>query len=133
MVEDRRKFIARDHSPGHSHEDIENVKLERCHLDWSPSHENFPAVWLQLDIANLDRRIYRNWPLSSSPQHGSDSGEQFMRSQRLRNIVVGACVQTSYAIAFVVACRQHDYGHRAPLSQPLQNMKSIQDREHDVE
>ena len=133
MVEDCRKFVARNHSPGHSHQHIENVKFKRRHLDRSPSHENFAALWLQLDIADFDRRIYRNWLLSSSPQHGPYSGEQFMGPQRLRNIIVGACVQASYAIEFIVARRQHDHRYRTPLSQPLQNMKSIQDWEHDVE
>ena len=59
--------------------------------------------------------------------------QEFVRSQGLRNIVIRARVKAGYPVGLIVAGRQHNHRYHGSLAQPLQNMKSIQNRQHHVQ
>ena len=56
-----------------------------------------------------------------------------MRPQGLGNVIIRARVQAGYPVGLIVAGRQHNHRYHGPLAEPLQNMKSIQNRKHHVQ
>ena len=70
----------------------------------------------------------------TSAQRSAHAREEFGQAKRLADIVLGAELKAGNFVHFASLCRQHDDGHRAPLTaQIMQNLKAVALREHDIE
>jgi hypothetical protein len=68
-----------------------------------------------------------------APQDGSNARRQFARIERLRKIIVGSQLQADDAIDVFAARGQHQNRNAAGGAHALQNLESIQARQHNVQ
>src|SRR5205823_580190 len=89
---------------------------------------------IDLNIADLHRRL-RQWPLKTS-QHRLYPSDQLARTERLRNVIVRAQLQTQYAVGLsALGGEKHDRSRRKRgyVTNLPAELKSIFSRHHDIQ
>ena len=84
MIEDGGEFITRHDSSGHSHQDIQDVKFERRHLDkYVPAH--LTGLRPQFNAADLDGRFLA-------------MGRSTVRRKTARTLASNSCGRKGFAM-----------------------------------
>ncbi len=90
---------------------------------------------IQMHSANRECRVAAlGFP--RSPQNGLDAQDHFSWAERLRNVVVGAELQTDDAIDLFAFGRKHDHGQgscRALAAEIAQDVEAVDSGQHQVE
>ena len=68
-----------------------------------------------------------------TPQHGAHARDQLARIERLRQVVVGAQLETDDAIDVGAVRGEHDHRHRQAVAQPAQHLEAAERGQHHVE
>ena len=71
--------------------------------------------------------------LRSASEECADTAPELVDRERLRDVVVGAELETAHLVVLVAERRQHDDRHRAVRANALEHVHSVQLRQHDVE
>ena len=72
-------------------------------------------------------------PLTRAPEHGSNAHEQLARTERFREVVVGADLEAHDAIDLVAERGQHDDGHIRCRAQLAANFEPALARQHEIQ
>lgn len=72
-------------------------------------------------------------PTTGPPQHGLHTRGQLSRRERLRDVVVGAKIETRNAFGLAASGRQHDHRNRRNLAEPTEDLDAVELWQHQVE
>jgi hypothetical protein len=126
------------HTFGMGHQKVQQAELGRPELHFlglvidTPGHPACGGVEGQ--ARELDGTVERVGGLPA--QHGSNAGQQLLRREGLRQVVVGSSVEAGYLVGLVAASGQHDHRQlaRARLLAPaLGQAQAALPRQHPVE
>src|SRR5687767_10503247 len=86
---------------------VEELKLLDRHVDFGAVHEHAPGSLVDAERADLPGASGSSLAVPTvvlrAPCHGPDPGYEFAHSERLDQIIVGAQLQSQYAVNFLVA------------------------------
>src|ERR1700681_3501168 len=111
IVEALHQSISRDNAPRIAHELFQDVEFKRRNLYWFAVADHFASAGIQQDAVYFHAATVL---LVFGPaQYGLDARSQLARVERLRQIVVGAELQSDDSIHVLSARRQHKHWNPA--------------------
>ena len=133
IVEGASQIIARDDATGGTDEDFEDVEFERGDFDFAAVAQHLPCAGVEADAIDFEDTRFQSRLSSGTAEDGLHAGEEFVGAEGLGEIVVGAGVQTGYAVVVFSARGEHDYRNGALAADLMEGFEAIQPGHHDVE
>src|SRR5919109_4097567 len=106
-VERVEELRAGEHAPRFARERRHESELRRREIDRSAAGGHAHARDVELDVADADLLAARRWSLGA-PQHRAHSGDELLRAERLRHVVVRADLETHELVGLVGTPGEHD-------------------------
>lgn len=129
-----RQLIARDHVAGRMHQEIEDIEFNGGYVDAETPLPNFTAARIEPDLADLDARGASGGNLCRPPQNRAHPGQEFVWREWLRDVVIGAAIQSGNTISGSGTSGQHDHrGVHLVVPEALQYFEAVQEGKHDIE
>ena len=125
------------HAAASAREAQENLEFDRRQRQRLPVERGRPCIRIHPQRADRDRGGARRAALArgdpGTANHGSQAGQQFARGEGLRQIIVGADFEARDAVRLIAKTGQHQHRHGGFFAQTLQQLESVQPRQHHVE
>ena len=97
-----------------------------------PSRCGAPPSQVEAQVVDLD--LLRVARLDAAPAEGADAGEELLEGERLREVVVGAGVESAHAVVDAVERgKQQDGGVDAAAAEGLAHLHAVDLGQHHVE
>jgi hypothetical protein len=71
--------------------------------------------------------------LAVRPQDGMDAGDELLRIEGLREVIIGPEFKSKDAVSVLPPRGEHDHGDGESLPQPAQHVEAAQRRQHHVQ
>jgi hypothetical protein len=94
----------------------------RSRIDAQRAHDQF-----------LFRGVRTACPAAAAAADRPDAGQEFAGRKCLRQIIVGAHLQTHDAVGFLAAGREHEHRHVRTAADAPEHLEPVHFREHDIE
>src|SRR5579875_1037912 len=122
--------IPREHLAGMPHKEGEEFVLLGCQLDDPIPAHRFPARRIKLEIAKGENGAGR---AVAAAKERTDAGGQLFKGKRLDQVIIGAGIQASDPIWYLVTRGQHQNGDIPPRAQSSADFEAVQAGHHHVE
>ena len=133
LVEHGGQLVARDRAPGRAHQHFQNVELDGGDLDGLVLAPDLARGGVEADVAGFDDLRRRAFGMAGAAQHGAYARQQFLGTEGLGQIIVGAGVEARDAVVLADARGQHDDRRGDALAKLAQEFKSVQHGQHHIE
>lgn len=110
---------------------MEEVEFEAGELDPGVAVADFAGAEIEDEGADAELGDGAVW--GDATEHRTESCKQFAGSERFREVIVGADLETNHPIGLVPFCGQHHNGDVRAEAEAPEHLEAVDAGEHDVE
>lgn len=127
------EFISGDDATSRADQDLENIEFDGCQVDFVSIATDSARSGVEPNTIHFHNLIGADRRTARAAQDGADPGQEFVRTEGLRQIVIGPRIQTGDAVVLLGPRGQHNDGGLGAAAEVAQHLEAIKPGHHDIE